>query len=117
MGCYLSYSSRRCQKWWLCDPEKKASRNRAASASSANRQEHDRVFGREYHGSGIANRRTTSVRHGPQEMMLRSRILSCQATAVRLAFFNQTLLSWKAAPPIGATASAPVRTLMPWPPI
>ena len=33
------------------------------------------------------------------------------------AFFTQTLLSWNAAPPIGAIASAPVSVLMPRPPI
>ena len=33
------------------------------------------------------------------------------------AFFTQTLLSWNAAPPTGATASAPVSMLMPRPPI
>src|SRR6185437_4530441 len=33
------------------------------------------------------------------------------------AFLIQTLLSWNAAPPIGATASAPVSTLMPLPPM
>src|SRR5215471_12403127 len=33
------------------------------------------------------------------------------------AFLIQTLLSWKAAPPIGAIASAPVSMLMPRPPI
>src|SRR6187549_237027 len=31
------------------------------------------------------------------------------------AFFIQTLLSWNAAPPIGATTSAPVSVLMPRP--
>src|SRR6201996_3761528 len=33
------------------------------------------------------------------------------------AFLIQTLLSWNAAPPTGATASAPVSMLMPRPPI
>ena len=33
------------------------------------------------------------------------------------AFFTQTLLSWNAAPPMGATVSAPVSMLMPRPPI
>src|ERR1700752_2910382 len=33
------------------------------------------------------------------------------------AFLSQTLLSWKGAPPIGATTSAPVSLLMPRPPI
>src|SRR5258708_3760181 len=33
------------------------------------------------------------------------------------AFFIQTLLSWNAAPPIGAIAVAPVNVLMPRPPI
>src|SRR5262249_37453866 len=81
---------------------------------SALQPEHDTAFESPWYN--IANRRTTSARHGPQEMMVRSPD-GCQATAVRLAFFNQTLLSWKAAPPIGATASAPVRVLMPRPPI
>ena len=33
------------------------------------------------------------------------------------AFFSQTLLSWKAAPPIGAIDVAPVSVLMPRPPM
>src|SRR6266404_1415531 len=33
------------------------------------------------------------------------------------AFFTQTLLSWNAAPPTGATASAPVSVLIPRPPM
>ena len=36
---------------------------------------------------------------------------------IHAAFFTHTLLSWKAAPPWGATGSAPVSTLMPRPPI
>ena len=37
--------------------------------------------------------------------------------ATGAAFLTQTLLSWNAAPPTGATASAPVSMLMPRPPI
>jgi hypothetical protein len=33
------------------------------------------------------------------------------------AFWTQTLLSWNAAPPTGATASAPVKVLIPRPPM